>query len=39
MSPVDPYYRKIMLWVAIVLVAVLIAAFLIVEWTMRSFAQ
>jgi hypothetical protein len=33
----DPQYKKMMLWVAAALLATLIAAVLIVEWTMRHF--
>jgi hypothetical protein len=33
----DPQYRKMMLWVAAALLATLVAAVLIVEWTIRSF--
>jgi hypothetical protein len=33
----DPQYKKMMLWVAAALVATIIAALLIVEWTMRTF--
>jgi hypothetical protein len=37
MAEIDPQYRKMMLWVAAVLVGCLVAAFLIVEWTMRTY--
>jgi hypothetical protein len=33
----DPQYKKMMLWVAAALAATIIAALLIVEWTMRTF--
>jgi hypothetical protein len=36
---VDPEYRKMMIWVAVAFVASIIAAFVIVEWTMRVFAE
>ena len=39
MSFNDPQYRKMMLWVLAVLIASVVAAFLIVEWTYRHFAQ
>jgi hypothetical protein len=34
----DPEYRKMMLWVLVVLIACVMAAFLVVEWTYRHFA-
>jgi hypothetical protein len=39
MSFRDPQYRKMMLWVLVALIASLVAAFLVVEWTYRQFAQ
>jgi hypothetical protein len=33
----DPEYRTMMLWVAVALVASVLAAILIVEWTMRAY--
>jgi hypothetical protein len=35
----DPQYRKMMLWVLVALIASLVAAGLIVEWTIRHFAR
>lgn len=35
----DPQYRKMMLWVLAALIASVVAALLIVEWTYRHFAQ
>jgi hypothetical protein len=35
----DPQYRRMMLWVLVALIASLLAAVIIVEWTMRRFAQ
>lgn len=35
----DPQYRKMMLWVLAVLIACVVAAFAIVEWTYHHFAQ
>ncbi len=39
MSVQDPQYRKMMLWVLAALIASLVAAFLVVEWTYRHFGQ
>jgi|SwirhisoilCB3_FD_contig_31_10932468_length_312_multi_3_in_0_out_0_2 hypothetical protein len=39
MSFQDPQYRKMMLWVLVALIASLVAAFLVVEWTYRHFGQ
>jgi tetrahydromethanopterin S-methyltransferase subunit D len=33
----DPQYKKMMLWVLAALVATIIAAIVIVEWTMHAF--
>ncbi len=33
----DPQYKKMMLWVAAALAATIVAAIVIVEWTMRAF--
>jgi hypothetical protein len=35
----DPQYRRMMLWVLAALLGVIVAALLIVEWTMRRFAE
>jgi|tagenome__1003787_1003787.scaffolds.fasta_scaffold5234915_2 hypothetical protein len=35
----DAEYKKMMLWVLAALIATLLAGVLIVEWTMRRFAQ
>lgn len=35
----DPYYRKMMLWLAAAFIASVVAAFIIVEIVMRYFAE
>jgi uncharacterized membrane-anchored protein len=39
MHPMDPQYRRMMLWVAAALIVSIVAALLIVEWTMKWFAE
>ena len=34
---VDPYYKKMMLWVGVALVASLVIAFIVVELVMRKY--
>jgi hypothetical protein len=36
---VDPQYRKMMLWVLAAFITAIVAGILIVEWTMRRFAE
>jgi len=35
----DPYYRKMMIWLAAAFIASVVAAFIIVEIVMRYFAE
>jgi hypothetical protein len=35
----DPEYKRMMTWVAIVLAASVIAAVIVVEWVMRQYGQ
>jgi uncharacterized membrane-anchored protein len=39
MHPMDAQYRKMMLWVGAALIVSIVAALLIVEWTMKWFTE